>query len=143
MAQAFYITNATALVTLDAATAELGASGFLKIYDDTGTVPADADASIGTNVLLVSLPLTADAFGDAVDDTPGALSTANAITTTAATATGTAAFYRATTSGGTVIFQGTVGTATSDLILNSVAVASGIDVAVTAWTVRLPEVVGG
>ena len=143
MALAFYITNAVALTALDAITATIGTSGKLKIYDDTGTVPADADDGIGTNVLLVTLPLTADAFADAADDTPGALSTANALTTTAAIATGTAAFYRVTTSADVVVMQGTVGTATSDLVLNSVAIASGIDVAVSAWTIRLPEIIGG
>jgi hypothetical protein len=107
-------------------------SGFLRIYD--GTQPTDADTAIGAQVLLAELTFGGTAFAAA---SAGSAS-ANAITSdTSANATGTATWFRCTNSGGTAVFDGTVGTATSNLILNSVAISSGATVACSAFTVTM------
>lgn len=130
MANAFKISNAAANAEVDALTALL-ANGKLRIY--SGTQPASADTALSGNTLLAELTMGATAFGAAA----AGVATANAITQdSAADATGTASFFRAFKSDGTtVVCDGSVGTATSDLILNSVAIQSGAAVAVSAWTI--------
>jgi hypothetical protein len=62
--------------------------------------------------------------------------TLNAITQdSSANATGTAAFFRLTTSGGTAIVQGTVGTSGEDLNLNTLNIVELGPVAVTSFTI--------
>lgn len=131
------ISNAAARAMLDALTALLN-GGSIKIY--TGTRPADPDTALAGNTLLGTLPLSATAFGAATDADPGALATANAITSdTTADATGTATWFRAVGSGGTAVIDGNVGIATSDLILDNVNIVAGGTIAVTSWTITQPE----
>ena len=105
-------------------------SGYIRIYD--GTQPTNADTAIGAQVLLAELRFGADAFGAAV----AGVITANAITADAsANATGTATWARILASDGTTVwFDGTVGTATSNVIINSAAISSGAEVSCTALT---------
>lgn len=112
------------------ALAPLMNSGKLRIYD--GAVPTRADDAIGASTLLAELTMNGTAFGASVNG----VITANAITADAsANNTGTASYYRIWDSAGTTCYiQGTVGTATSDMILNSVAISSGAAVTVTALT---------
>ena len=141
MAVGFYITNAEAISMLTdlGVGMDAGTAAVINIYD--GTVPADADTALGAQVLLAQLTCSATAFASVADDTPGAIATFAAITSdSSANATGTASFFRILTqSGGTVIAQGTVGTATSDLILNTTAITSGSTVSITSATILLPE----
>jgi hypothetical protein len=67
--------------------------------------------------------------------------TFNAITSdTSADATGTAAFYRALKSDGTsVVMDGSVGTSSADLVLNSTAIQSGAQVDVTSFAVTVSK----
>lgn len=113
----------------DAISALIGSSGFLDIYD--GTQPTNPDTALGAQVLLAHLPLSADAFGDA----SSGVSTANAIADdTSADATGTATWFSLTTSGGTRIIDGSVGTSGANLNLNTTSIVSGATVSVTALT---------
>lgn len=141
MAKSFYITNAVAVAMLDVFDdqANAGTAAVINIYD--GSVPADADASIGASTLLAQLTMSATAFGAAADNTGKATITAAAITDdSSANNTGTASYFRILTQdAGTTICQGTVGTATSDLILNTVSITSGSTVSITAMTVDLSE----
>jgi hypothetical protein len=144
VANAFYITNASALLGLDAIVdaIDTGTAPLLCIYDATGGVPADADVALGSQVLLAELAMNATAaFGAAADIAPGARATAAAITAdSSANATGTAAFFRVLTqSGGTVRMQGTCGTSAADMILNTVAITALSTVSCSAFTVTLPE----
>lgn len=116
---------------LDQITSAIGASGRLKIYDATGGVPANVGTALGTQVLLADLACSATFAAGAA---AGVL-TANAITQANAAATGTAAFFRITTSGGTAVAQGTVGTSGADLNLNTTSIVSGGPVSVTSLTV--------
>lgn len=129
MAENLKLSNTLANAEADAA-AILFNSGKLRIYD--GTQPTNADTAIGAQVLLAELTFGATAFGAA---SAGVL-TANAITSdSSANASGTATWYRCTQSDGTtVLCDGSVGTATANLILNSVAISSGASVAVSSFT---------
>lgn len=130
MANEFKIANATANAEVDALTALLN-GGKLRIY--SGTKPATADTALSGNTLLAELTFGSPAFGAGASG----VATANAITADAsADATGTATFFRLFASNGTtVVADGTVGTASADLILNSVAIQAGASVAVTAMTI--------
>lgn len=103
-------------------------NGFLRIYD--GTQPADADTAITTQVLLAQLTFGATAWAAA----SAGSKTANAITAAVAAATGTATWYRLVNSDGTtVVADGSVGTATSNLVLNTVSIVTSADVSVTSF----------
>lgn len=123
------LANAEASAAADAVCAHAN-SGFLRIYD--GTQPTDADTAITTQVLLAELTFNATAFGAASNG----VATANAITSdSSANATGTATWFRAVRSNGTsVLFDGSVGTATTDIVFNTVSFVSGAAVSVTAFT---------
>jgi len=115
---------------LDQITSQIGASGLLRIY--SGSVPANADTALGAQVLLAELPCSATFAAGA----SGGTLTANAITTDAsADATGTAAFFRITTSGGTAKVQGSVGAGSGDLSLNTVSIVAGAAVSVSSLVI--------
>ena len=108
--------------------------GKLLIYD--GSQPADADTAVTDQTLLAELTFGTPAFGDA----SGGVATANAITQdSSANATGTATWFRVTTSEDVAIFDGSVGTADANLVLNSVAIQAGAAVSVTELTYTQPK----
>ena len=112
---------------LDTITSAIGASGLLRIYD--GTRPATGGAA---TTLLAELALSATAAPAAA---AGVL-TLNAITTDAsANNTGTATWFRLTTSGGTAVVDGNVGTSGSDLNLTTTSIVSGQPVSVTSFVI--------
>lgn len=123
------LANAAASAAADAVARQLD-NGYLRIY--SGAQPTDADTALGAQVLLAELRFNATSAPAASN---GVL-TFNAFTPdSSANATGTAAWFRALKSDGTsAVFDGSVGTATSDLILNSVALSSGAAVSVSAFT---------
>ena len=115
---------------LDAITTSISTSGLLRIYDQTQ--PTNVATALGAQVLLAELALSAT-FAPAAS--AGVL-TASAITSdSSANATGTASWGTLTTSGGTRIVDFSVGTASADLILNSVAITVGATVAVSSFTI--------
>ena len=105
-------------------------NGYLRLYD--GAQPANADTAVTTQTLLAELRWNATAFGAASNG----VAVANSITSDAsADATGTATWFRALKSDGTTaVFDGSVGTASADLILNSTAITAGANVSVTSFT---------
>lgn len=110
-------------------------NGYLRIY--SGTQPANADTAIGAQVLLAELRWNATMSGAASNG----VITANAITSEdSALATGTATWFRALKSDGTtVVLDGSVGTSGANLNLTSVAITTGTQVAVTAFTHTVPR----
>ena len=121
--------NAAVTAAADAV-GDLLDNGYLRIYD--GTQPSTADTAITTQTLLAELRFNATAFPSATNG----VATANSITAdSSANATGTASWFRALKSdGSSVVFDGSVGTSSADLVLNSVAISSGAQVSVTAFT---------
>jgi hypothetical protein len=133
---------AGAIAALNALTALLntGGAGHINIY--SGSPPANTLAAASGVLLSSGCTLSATAFPTAVDGaTTGlATATANAVgTDNNCAATGTAGYFRALNGAGTVIIQGTVGTASADMILNTTAIVSGSSVAITSWVITLPD----
>ncbi len=115
---------------LDALATYAGASAKLRIY--SGTKPANPDAAI-SGTLLVELVCNATAFAGAA--AAGVL-TASAISNGTAAGTGTASHYRLwKTNGTTPVVDGTVGTATSDLIIDNTSINIGQVVSVSSYTI--------
>jgi hypothetical protein len=121
---------------LDQITAAIGTSGLVRIYDDSAARPAGPGTAVpGGSVLLAELPLSSTAAAAAGTPTPGVL-TFNSITDEdSAPGDGDALWFRVTTSGGTGVIDGDVGTAASDLNLNSVSITSGGTVSITSFEI--------
>ncbi len=109
-------------------------SGLLQIYD--GTQPKSVNSAVAAQVKLAELTLNATAFGDST----AGVATANEITAdSSADAKGTAAWFRVLqAAGNTAMFDGSVGTADANLVLNSVEIQTGAEVDVTALTFTIP-----
>jgi hypothetical protein len=107
-------------------TTSVGASGKIRIY--SGTRPATGGTE---TTVLAELPCSAT-FAPA--PSAGVL-TLNAITSATASATGTASWFRILTSANAAVFDGNVGTSGSDLNLNSTAITSGANVAISSFTI--------
>lgn len=114
---------------LDAITTAIGNAGLLRIYD--GSQPASPDTAVSSQTKLAELTM-ATPFGAAAS---GGVLTAGAITAANALATGTASWFRLTTSGGTAKVDGTVGTSGTDCIIDSTSITSGQQVSVTSLTI--------
>lgn len=112
------LSTTTRNAALDSITTAAGTSALLKIYN--GVRPASG----GTiTTLLVTLTCSASAFAAA--SSAGVL-TMNAITSGVVASTGTATWFRITSSGGTFVIDGDVGTSGSDLnVANTSFVATG------------------
>ena len=106
-----------------------GSAAIIKIYD--GTQPSNANTAITTQTLLVSLPISGT-FGT---DSNGTI-TLSTVTNGTAVATGTGQFFRITQSNGTtVVMDGSVGTASADMILNNTSIATGQTVSISSGTI--------
>ena len=111
---------------LDAITTAVGSAGKLAIYD--GTRPATGGTA--TNKLAeftLGSPFATAASGGVLSPTLPSNVTA--------LLSGTATWYRITTSGGTFVMDGSAGTSGTDLILNTASIASGATVSITAHTI--------
>jgi len=136
-----YITQAAAAAMLTAlgTAIDAGTAAVINIY--SGTAPANADAALSSNTLLAQMTCSATAFIGITDTGSAARATFAAIAPdTSADASGTATFWRLLTQNvGTVILQGTVGTSTADLVLNTTAITAGSQVSITSATIDMPE----
>ena len=131
-----HLSQASWNLALNAALDTPLASGFLDIYDSTGTgQPATPDVAVTTQVKLAHLPLSATAFGAA----SAGVKTANAVTSGTGLAVGTATWFRLTEAGGTAVLDGSVGTSGTDCVLNDVAITVGGTVPITSLTVSMPS----
>lgn len=111
-------------------TTALGTSGLMRWY--TGTQPTNPDTALSSNTQLGELPLSS-AAGAA---SSGGVWTANTITNdSSADATGTATFGSFLTSGGVRKIDFTIGTATSDLIVNTTAIVTGAVLSCSSFTI--------
>lgn len=131
---------AGAKASLDAVTTLVNTGGTGSLFIRSGSPPATTlTADSGT--LGATLPMSATAFPASTSSTANGLATAtaNAITSdTNAAASITAGHFRIKNGSSVVIFQGTCGTATADLIMNTTTITAGDTVAVTSFKVTLP-----
>lgn len=112
---------------LDAITAFAGAGAKLRIYD--GSRPATG----GTATTMLAEFTLGSPFAPAASG--GSLSPTLPSNVNAG-ATATATWFRVVKADGTThVLDGSVGTSSADLILNSTALASGVAVSITGWTV--------
>ncbi len=132
------VSNTASNAAADALGALLN-TGYLKLY--TTAQPPNANTALGAQTLLATLRFSATAFPSAV---AGVL-TANAITSdTNAAASGTAAWFRALESDGTtVVMDGSVGTASANLILPTTTITAAQTVAVSSFVYTLQEATSG
>ena len=122
-----------------------GTLGALVVgYGDT--IAVDADTAVGTQTKLFSCQQsTATTFGVAADAAPGGIKTANTFADdTSADATEQLNWCRASSSSSALValddhIDGSAGTATVDWVFNTVAIVTAATVALTSWTVTLPE----
>jgi hypothetical protein len=119
-------------------------SGAAIIQGRSGAQPADPDTA-ASGTLLFTLVCSDPAFGSAADANPGGRATASAITSdTSADATNTLGYCRgcASNDGATSLddhIDGEAGTSGADFNFNTLAIVSGATVALTSWTVTMPE----
>lgn len=113
----------------------LANGGFLDIYD--GTQPATANTAITSQTKLAGLTLAATAFGAAV----AGVATANAVgSDTSADATGTASWFRVWKSDHTTpVFDGTVGTSGTDMIVATASFVAAAVISCSAFTYTQPR----
>jgi len=111
---------------LNAITTAAGASALLSIYN--GARPATGGTA---TTLLAQLTCNAT-FAPAAS---GGVLTLNSITNNNAAATGTASWFRITSSGATFCLDGDVGTSGSDLNLTTTSIVSGQPVAVSSFAI--------
>lgn len=129
MALAPKLSNAAASAAADAVTALLD-DGYLRIYD--GSQPSTANTAITSQVLLAELRFHSTAFGAAVN---GAAEANSISPDTSANATGTASWFRALKSdGATAVFDGSIGTSFSNIVLSSTSITAGETVDITTFT---------
>jgi hypothetical protein len=125
MALAYSTTVRNAM--LDAITSAAGASALLSIYD--GVRPATGGTA---TTLLAQLTCNAT-FAPAAS---GGVLTLNSITQdSSANATGTATWFRITTSGAAFVLDGNVGTSGSDLNLTTTSIVATQPVSVTSFSI--------
>lgn len=133
------ISTAAAQAALDAITLLLDSGGYIEFR--TGSPPATCETA-DSGTLIATLNLSTDSFPAASDGTNKATASANTITSdTNADATGTIGHFRAKTSGAAVVIQGdvTVTSGGGDIELSTVSVDAGDTVALSTWTLNIPE----
>jgi len=110
-------------------------TGYIRIY--SGVQPDTADTALSGQVLLAELRFAADAFAAAV----AGVITANAITSdSSANADGTATWARILQSNGTtVMFDGSVGLADAEVIINAVEIVTGAVVSCSGITLTISK----
>ena len=109
--------------------ADVGA-GDLIIYN--GTQPATGGAA---TTALATCPLSDPAAPAA----SGGVLTFDTITPDATGVAGTATWFRLTDNSGDFVLDGTVGTGSEDLVLNTVAITTNANVEVTSFTITAPN----
>jgi hypothetical protein len=114
-------------------------NGYCRIY--SGTQPATGDTALSGNTLLAELRFGATSAPAA---SAGVL-TFNAITSdSSADATGTATFFRTLKSDGTTaVHDGTVGTATSNMIVATTSFVTGAVISISSFTHTIAKATSG
>jgi|SRR5215207_7833668 len=130
VAEAFYYRYQTRESRMTQVVTDIGTSGRLRLYPTGG----GSTACSGTIIADLALSSTAGVVATAGSVDSGATTlTFNAITNATATSSATAICATITQSGGTVIVNAlTVGTSSTNIVLNSNVISSGQTVSVTS-----------
>lgn len=118
---------------------DLADGGKLAIYD--GTQPADPATAVSTQTKLVEFTLKSPAFGAAAQGTKKATVTLDLPAAVAATASGTASWFRVVDSSGNALWDGDVTDSggNGNLKISATAIVSGIDVNIVSLTMSDPQ----
>ncbi len=133
------MSNAAAIVKLNALTALLNVGGAGRIDIMDGSQPADVSVAIGAQNVLGAVTLSVTAFLTAVDNTGQATATADDITDGTAGTAGTATWFRAYDGNGLAVIDGTVGTSAAEFILDDVTFEVNDTIAANSWVINQPE----
>lgn len=108
---------------------QLGATAYLLIY--SGAPPSNCGTA-ASGTLLASLPLS-----NPIGAVSNGILTLSAVTSKAASAAGTAGYFRLCTdsSGATCVAQGTVGITGADLNFPSTSFTAGETISISAFTI--------
>jgi hypothetical protein len=134
------ITNAAATAMADALNTYINSGGAAKIivYGNNVGAPANANTAIGSQTVLATFTCSNPAFASPAVNGVLTLDITPALTV-AASASGTAAFFRVTLNNGTTVaLQGSVGAGSGELNLNTTIITSGVNVTITSGTVTMP-----
>lgn len=136
MAKNFVVSTAARNVMTDAFTALLNTGGAGKIKYYSGTKPAGPGTAITSQVLLATLTLSTDGFGDS----SGGSATANVIASGTGLAAGTATWFRAEDGAGTAHGDGTLGVTAGqfDIVVNSTAITVGQPITISSLVASHP-----
>lgn len=108
-------------------------AGKVRIYD--GSRPASPNVAVTTQVLLAEVPLVEPAFSAAVN---GVKTLDGVPLATTGLAVGTATWFRMVDSNNVAVIDGSAGTTTQDLVLDSAEVTVGVAVQILSGTVTQP-----
>jgi hypothetical protein len=108
--------------------------GSARIY--SGTRPATANTAITTQTLLAAPTFANPAFSAAV---AGVIIAHPMTADSDCVATGTASFFRAVTSGGAAVCDGSVGMSNADCILSTTSIVAHAVLSVTSCVLSVPE----
>jgi hypothetical protein len=140
MAYATRVSTSAASAGLNAILALLTSGSVLKVF--SSSQPATPDILPAAQDLLATLSFSTTPFGAAV----AGVSTANAIAATTVERSGTATWFRISstaagypTSSGYGLIDGTASTAGSNMILNSASLSSGASLTISALTITQPQ----
>lgn len=140
------LADATAIASADAQVALIdaggaGAPGRLRVYD--GVRPANANAPVTSQTLLVDFTLAFPSFNPASTTTGGATAQADVsgIATVQALASGSASWFRIEDGNGVAIYDGDVtnNAGAGDIKISATAVSVGIDVSVVSLSFTQPQ----
>jgi hypothetical protein len=124
-----YYSNGTRHAQNQGLIAYAGTGAKFVLY--SGTQPANANTAITSQTPLVALTIPG-VFGTDVNGTL----TLGSVNSASASASGTCTFFRVFQSDGTtVVMDGSVGTSSADLILNSIAIVTGQTVNISSGTI--------
>jgi hypothetical protein len=128
------LTTAAASALAQALNTYINSGGPAKIIIKDGTPPANANAA-ATGTTLATFTLSNPAF----TESNGVLTLADPPKTVAASASGTATYFRIMLNNGTTtVLQGTVGTGSGELSLNTTTITASVNVSITSGTITVP-----
>ena len=141
MAYATRVSTSAVSAGLNAVLALLTSGSVLKVYSSNQPATPDTLPGAGHD-LLATLSFSTTPFGAAV----AGVSTANTIAATTVDKSGTATWFRISstqagypTSSGYGLIDGTASTGTSNMVLNSASLSSGASLSITSLTITLPQ----
>jgi hypothetical protein len=113
-------------------------AGAVVLY--TGAEPAYCDSAAGTEVATCTCakPAYASAAADGVNHWADANLASTASDSSATGNASAVSYFRLEDSNGNAVLQGTVGTVSTDLVMNSVTIGAGAQVDITALEVEVP-----